>query len=325
MTLLYTFEGGLAAVIWTDVVQLCIYLAGTLVALGMLLHQVPGGWAGMHAIAAEKFRVFNFSFSLSAPYTFWAGIIGGTFLTMASHGTDQLMVQRLLAAKNERDSKKALLASGLAILFQFTLFLVVGIALFAHYRLPAESFGKADRIFPTFIVNGLPRGLAGLLVAAVLAAAMSNLSAALNSLSTSSMVDFYLRLRPKTEEISRMKLSRLLTVVWAAILFGLAMLSRRGGRVLELGLSIASVAYGAMLGVFLLGILTKRANAPGAFVGMICGLALNLFLWLAPGITKEATGVTVAWTWYVTLGTIVTFAIGYLTSCLFREKSPTNA
>ena len=316
MTLLYTFEGGLAAVIWTDVVQLCIYLAGTLVALATLLHQIPGGLSGMHAIAAEKFRVFDFSLSISAPYTFWAGIIGGTFLTMASHGTDQLMVQRLLAAKSERESKKALLVSGIAILFQFTLFLIVGIALYTYYQLPAESFGKADRIFPTFIVNGLPRGLSGLLVAAVLAAAMSNLSAALNSLSTSSMVDFYLRLRPSTDERLRMRLSRWLTVFWAIILFGLALLSRRGGRVLELGLSIASVAYGAMLGVFLLGILTKRANALGAFAGMVCGLALNLFLWLAPDLTKQLSRFTVAWTWYVTLGTIVTFAIGYMVSLL---------
>jgi SSS family transporter len=324
MTLLYTFEGGLAAVIWTDVVQLCIYFAGTLVALGMLLHKIPGGWSGMHALAADKFHIFNFSLSPSTPYTFWAGIIGGTFLTMASHGTDQLMVQRLLAAKSERESKKALLASGMAILFQFTLFLLVGVALYAHYRLPVESFGKSDRIFPIFIVNGLPGGLAGLLVAAVLAAAMSNLSAALNSLSTSSMIDFYLRLRPSVDELTRMRLSRALTVIWALILFGLALLSRRGGRVLELGLSIASVSYGAMLGVFLLGILTKRTNARGALIGMICGLALNLFLWLAPGVTKEVTGLTVAWTWYVTLGTIVTFSVGYLTSLLVGGKLKTN-
>jgi Na+/proline symporter len=233
---------------------------------------------------------------------------------MASHGTDQLMVQRLLAAKSERESKKALLASGVAILFQFTLFLIVGIALYCHYQLPAGTFGKADRIFPTFIVNGLPRGLAGLLVAAVLAAAMSNLSAALNSLSTSSMVDFYLRARPLTDEQSRMRLSRGFTLVWAVVLFGLALLSRRGGRVLELGLSIASVAYGAMLGVFLLGILTKRANARGALAGMIGGLSLNLFLWLAPDLSKHLTGFSVAWTWYVTLGTIVTFSVGYIVS-----------
>jgi solute:Na+ symporter, SSS family len=321
MTLLYTFEGGLTAVIWTDVVQLCIYVAGSLIAFGTLLHLIPGGWTGLHAMAAEKFRVFDFSRSLATPYTFWAGIIGGTFLTMASHGTDQLMVQRLLAAKTERDSKKALLASGVAVLFQFTLFLVVGIALFGYYRLPSASFGKGDRIFPTFIVNELPRGMAGLLVAAVLAAAMSNLSAALNSLSTSSMVDFYLRWRPLNNEQRRTRLSRVFTAVWACILFALALLSRRGGRVLETGLSIASVAYGAMLGVFLLGILTKRANARGAFVGMVCGLAVNLFLWLAPNAARNLLGVSIAWTWYVTLGTIVTFAIGYAASLILPRSA----
>jgi len=322
LTLLYTFEGGLTAVIWTDVVQLCIYVAGSLVAFASLLHQIPGGSTGLHSIAAEKFRILDFSHSLTTPYTFWAGIIGGTFLTMASHGTDQLMVQRLLAAKGERDSKKALLASGVAVLFQFTLFLLVGVALFAYYRLPSASFGKADRIFPTFIVQELPRGMAGLLVAAVLAAAMSNLSAALNSLSTSSMVDFYLRWRPLDNEERRTALSRVFTGVWACILFALALLSRRGGRVLELGLSIASVAYGAMLGVFLLGILTKRANARGAFMGMVCGLAMNLFLWLAPDAARYLLGVSVAWTWYVTLGTIVTFAIGYVAS--FLPLRPTH-
>src|SRR5205814_10454506 len=165
------------------------------------------------------------------PCTCWAGIVDGTFLAVASHGTDRLMVQRLLAAKNERDSKKALLASGIAILFQFTLFLLVGIALFAHYRLPVANFGKADRIFPSFIVTGLPRGLAGLLVAAVLAAAMSNLSAALNSLSTSSMVDFFLRLRPLADESTRMRLSRAFTATWAVVLFGLALLRSEERRV----------------------------------------------------------------------------------------------
>src|SRR4051794_4783012 len=322
LTLLYTFEGGLTAVIWTDVVQLCIYVAGSLIAFATLLHLIPGGWTGLHAVAAEKFRVFDFSGSLATPYTFWAGITGGTFLTMASHGTDQLMVQRLLAAKNERDSNKALLASGVAVLFQFTLFLIVGVALFAYYRLPSANFGKADRIFPTFIVQQLPRGMAGLLVAAVLAAAMSNLSAALNSLSTSSMMDFYLRWRPSENEQQRTRLSRVFTAVWACILFALALLSRRGGRVLELGLSIASVAYGAMLGVFLLGILTKRANARGAFIGMMCGLALNLFLWLAPTTATHVIGFSIAWTWYVTVGTIVTFTIGYLTSLISVKESP---
>ena len=167
--------------------------------------------------------------------------------------------------------------------------------------------------------------MAGLLVAAVLAAAMSNLSAALNSLSTSSMMDFFLRLRPLADESTRMRLSRAFTATWAVVLFGLALLSRRGGRVLELGLSIASVAYGAMLGVFLLGILTKRASPRGAFIGMICGLVLNLFLWLAPDTAKHVVGFSIAWTWYVTLGTIVTFTIGYLNSLITVKEPPSNA
>ncbi len=197
LTMIYTFEGGMAAVIWTDVVQTVIYVGGTLVGFFTILHAVPGGWTAVHAMAdaAGKFRVFDFSPVLHKTYTFWAGIIGGTFLTTASHGTDQLMVQRLLSARSERQSKAALLSSGVAILFQFTLFLVVGVMLFAFYR-GVHPAGSSDRIFPTFIVQHMPHGISGLLIAAILAAAMSNLSAALNSLSSTSIVDFYLRRNP---------------------------------------------------------------------------------------------------------------------------------
>src|SRR5690348_5613581 len=237
LTLVYTFEGGMAAVIWTDVVQLAIYIGATIVGLFTLLHQVPGGWSTIHGMAAAsgKFRVFDFSMNFFRTYTFWAGIIGGTFLTTASHGTDQLMVQRLLSARNERESKLALLSSGAAILFQFTLFLGVGVTLWAFYRLfpPAVAFTRSDRIFPSFVVNQMPRGISGLLIAAILAAAMSNLSAALNSLSSSSVVDFYLRRRPGMAEDQRLRISRLATIVWGLILFALAIVSRRGGRVVE--------------------------------------------------------------------------------------------
>src|SRR6266581_497824 len=309
LTLIYTFEGGMTAVIWTDVVQMGIYIGGTLVGFFTLLHLVPGGWSAIHGIAssAGKLQIFDFSPSFKVTYTFWAGIIGGTFLTTASHGTDQLMVQRLLAARNERQSKTALLSSGAAILFQFALFLLVGVLLFVYYRLspPAAPFGRSDRIFPTFIVTHMPHGISGLLIAAILAAAMSNLSAALNSLSSSSIVDFYLRRNPGASERTRLAASRLSTILWGVVLFGLAILSRRGGRVVEVGLSIASVAYGALLGVFLLGVLTRRANERGAMVGMAFGFAIELYIWLA---TK------VPWTWYVTIGTCVTFSVGYAAS-----------
>lgn len=316
LTLLYTFEGGLAAVIWTDVVQTAIYVGGTIVGLGVILHLVPGGWAHVHEIAVVhgKLRVFDFTPSFWQPYTFWAAFIFGTFFITASHGTDQLIVQRLLAARNQRQSVAALLASGAAIFFQFGLFLFVGIMLFAYYMLPSSHFGRADRIYPTFIVNQMPHGISGLLVAAILAAAMSNLSAALNSLSSSTMVDLYLRLRPVSDEAKRIRLSRVATIFWAMVLFALAVLSlHRVGRVVEVGLQIASVAYGALLGVFLLGVLTRRANQVGAMVGMLCGLATEVYLWL---------GTPVPYTWWVMIGTTVTFATGYILSVVLAPSKP---
>lgn len=318
LTLIYTFEGGMVAVIWTDVIQMGIYIAGTLIGFFTLLHLVPGGWQTVHAtaVAANKLRVLDFTPTFSKTYTFWSGIVGGTFLTCASHGTDQLMVQRLLAARNEFQAKVALLTSGIAILLQFTLFLLLGAALFVFYRQfpPAAPFGGSDRIFPSFIVQQMPHGIAGLLIAAILAAAMSNLSAAVNSLSASTVVDFHQRFIPSRDENSPMRFSRLMTVIWGVILFFLAILSRQGGHVVEVGLAIASVAYGAMLGVFLLGVLTRRANELGAAIGMLCGLALNLYLWL---------WAAVPFTWYVPFGTAATCILGYLFSILFaRRESP---
>src|SRR5256885_7733407 len=239
LTLIYTFEGGLAAVIWTDVVQTAIYVGGTLVGVATIIHYVPGGWSHVHQIAlvSGKLRVFDFTPTFWKPYTFWAGVIGGAFLTTASHGTDQLIVQRLLAARSQRQSVAALLSSGAAILVHVGLFLLLGVMLFAYYMVPSSHFGKADRIYPTFIVTHMPHGISGLLIAAILAAAMSNLSAALNSLSSSSMVDFYLRLKPQLDDRRRLLLSRLMTFVWALILFGLAVLSlHKVGRVVEVGL-----------------------------------------------------------------------------------------
>jgi solute:Na+ symporter, SSS family len=314
LTLIYTFEGGLAAVIWTDVVQTFIYVGGTLVGLFTIIHLVPGGWPAIHeaASSAGKWQMFDFSPNVWKPYTFWAGVIGGAFLTTASHGTDQLIVQRLLAARNQKQSVTALLSSGVAILFQFALFLVVGVMLFAYYHEPSKAFGKADFIYPTFIVSRMPHGISGLLIAAILAAAMSNLSAALNSLSSSSMMDFYLRARPETDDKRRIQLSRLSTFVWAVLLFVLAVLSlHKVSRVVEVGLSIASVAYGALLGVFLLGVLTRRAKQSGAMIGMLCGFAVELYIWL---------GTRIPWTWYVLIGTVITFAVGYLFSWLMASK-----
>src|SRR5271168_2484164 len=187
LTLIYTFEGGMRAVIWTDVAQFALYLSGSVAAFFLLLHKISGGWpevTNAAAAAGGKLRVFDFAFSLTKSYTFWSGLLGGTFLTMASHGTDQTMVQRLLAARNERDSKTALLASGAIIFFQFALFLTIGVMLFVymqHAGLPVPG-NDTDRIFPEFIVRDMPAGLSGLVLASIFAIAMSNASGSLNSL-----------------------------------------------------------------------------------------------------------------------------------------------
>ncbi len=328
LTLIYTFEGGLAAVIWTDVVQMGIYAAGILLALWILLGRVPGGWPVIHSVAAAagKFTLWDFSLNLTTTYTFWAGLIGGCFLTMASHGTDQLMVQRLLAARNLRDSQRALLSSGVLIFVQFSLFLLIGAGLFVYYAQAASGahFASADQVFPAFIVSKFPTGFAGLMIAAILAAAMSNLSAALNSLSSTSVIDLYLRYRPAANAARRNVVARVSTIAWAIVLFLLAILSRSGGHVVELGLSIASVAYGSLLGVFLLGVLTSKANESGTIVGMLFGFILNVMLWLQPHALHillaghSMTITKIAWTWYVVFGAVFTFVTGYLASCFFQ-------
>jgi solute:Na+ symporter, SSS family len=330
LTLIYTFEGGLAAVIWTDVVQTTIYVSGTLVGLFTIIHLVPGGWAHIHdvASAANKFRVLDFTPSFWKPYTFWAAVVFGASFVTASHGTDQLIVQRLLAARNYRQSVIALLSSGVAIFFLFALFLTVGVMLFAYYLLPAANFGTPDRIYPTFVVTHMPHGISGLLIAAILAAAMSNLSAALNSLSSSTVMDFYLRIKTfnrrdrrasaeggegNSADQQRMRLSRLVTVVWAIVLFVLAVLClHRVSRVVEVGLQIASIAYGALLGAFLLGVLTPRANQVGTGIGMLFGLATEIYLWKFTAVP---------FTWWVMIGTTVTFATGHIASIAMRRSS----
>lgn len=327
LTLVYTFEGGMAAVIWTDVIQMGLYVAGTIIALFTLGGKISGGWSAVHAIAggAGKLQMFDFTLNLTSTYTFWAGVIGGAFLTMASHGTDQLMVQRLLAAKNLREARVSLLASGGVVLLQFTLFLVIGAGLFVFYGQHPDllTVKGSDRLFPAFIVQQMPVGIAGLLIAAILAAAMSNLSAALNSLSSTTIVDFYLKLRPDASDARRNLLSRTATLVWAAVLVAIAIYSVKvggKGHVVEMGLSIASVAYGALLGVFLLGTLTRYATEFGATVGMIVGFALNLALYLPKITPMHSLHVgafalsDIAYTWYVLIGSVVTFAVGSLLS-----------
>ena len=329
LTLLYTLEGGLTAVIWTDVIQLTIYIAGTFVALFVAVHAVPGGWSEVSRVAhaaGGKFTVFDFHFNWTQPYLFWTGLVGGIFLNTASHGTDQLIVQQLLAARSRRQSQGALLASGVVVLLQFTLFLVVGVVLYTFYQHfpPVVPFKRPDQIYPTFVITQLPVGLCGLLTAAILAAGMANLSAALNSLASSTVMDFY---KPFSRQVADdehyLRISRLATLVWGALIITIALGAQYLQRsALELALTVASIPYGSMLGIFLLGILTKRANSRGALVGALCALAT---------LALVMRYTSVAWTWYAAIGTVVTFAVGFLVSLSTmeraaapRESSPVN-
>jgi SSS family transporter len=297
LTLVYTFEGGIAAVIWTDLVQLVIYISGSLLAAYMLVQLVPGGWSAIlaDARAAGKLRAISFSFDVTVPFTFWGGLIGGCFLTMASHGTDQLLVQRLLTCRNQRESQLALIVSGFVVFAQFALFLTIGMMLHAYYAThPLPAMASNDEIFPAFIVRSLPHGIAGLVIAAIFAAAMSNLSGSLNSLASTTVIDFYQPLtRGRVSDARLLALSRWLTAAWGIVLIGIAIAARGWGSVFTVGLTIASIVYGPMLGAFLLGILTTTARQGDVMIGIFWALvamvAINRFTPLA-------------WTWYVLVG-----------------------
>jgi len=315
LTILYTFEGGMKAVIWTDVAQLLLYLTGSAVTLGFLLHVIPGGWSEVTQVAAaagNKLQFLDFSFSLVTKYTFWSGIVGGAFLTMASHGTDQTIVQRLLAARNENDSRKALLTSGGIVLVQFALFLMVGVLLyvFAQHSPLVAAGERTDRVLPLFLAREMPVGLAGLMLASIVAVAMSNASGSLNSLAASSILDFSVAAgRQEGEKL--LSLSRRMTLVWGAVLMALGFVFMRWDRVLELGLTVASFPFGCLLGLFLLGTLDKRANTVGALVGMFCGLSAIVAVWKFS---------SVAYTWYVLFGSCVTFLVGSAVSRIAPDQ-----
>jgi SSS family transporter len=312
LVLIYTFEGGMKAVIWTDVAQFVLYFFGSLAAFFLLLHRIPGGWSSVVAAAApaQKFRFLDVSFSFTNPaklFTFWSGVVGGTFFTMGSHGTDQTIVQRLLAARSERDSKLALLASGVVIFVQFVVFLVLGVMLYAWHGAPAVVAGRSyDSVFPDFIVSAMPSGARGALLASILAVAMSNASGSLNSLAASSMVDFkHLRgLRELENDPKRLlSRSRWMTLVWGIALAALATI--QWGPMLEAGLTIAAITLGSLLGLFLLTFLFSRATAAGVLIGMFAGLAAILYARFRTPLL---------WTWYVPLSAGITFGVGALIS-----------
>jgi solute:Na+ symporter, SSS family len=328
-TILYTYLGGMTAVIWTDVIQLVIYLVGAVIAARILLDKIPGGWNEVVQVggAAGKFAWFDFTLTLTKGYTFWSGVIGGAFLTTATHGTDQLMVQRYLCANSVKQARVALLSSGALVFVQFMLFLLIGAMLYVYYtgHAPQEIAAftlngrlQTDRIFPHFIVTHLPAGIVGLVIAAIFAAAMSTLSSSLNSSAATAVGDFYLPLTGgRKSDAHYLKVSRVLTALWGLVQITVALVAiKLSSRVVDEVLGIASFTNGVILGVFFLGTFTKRVGQTAAFVGILVGAAVMLYVKLYTGIS---------WQWYVLIGSLTTFMFGWLTSLVLNEKPRAEA
>ena len=317
--ILFTLIGGIEAIVWIEVAQLCIYIGGAIAATVVLAGQIPGGLAGAIDLGTsfDKFRFLDFAFDLTKTYTFWSGVVGGAFLTMSTHGTDQYMVQRYLCTDRPQKASAALLVSGVIVLLQFTFFLFIGVLLFGFYRpdrlaeygakAPAAPFGATDQVFPDFITNHLPTGLSGLVVAAIFAAAMSS---SLNSIAATVTSDLYAPLRKGRTDRHYLNVARVVTVVAGIVQIAVGIAMQHSGQsALGIVLSIASLINGPILGVFLLGWMRANAGRAAAFAGMIAGLIVITFVWRA---TK------IAWPWYTLIGSMTTLIIGSLVSVIPR-------
>lgn len=319
-TLVYTYYGGLSAVVWVDVIQMFIYIFGGLAAFYVLLQVVPDGWSGIVAAAApaEKFRVLHWEGGFADGKWLITGLIGGAFLSMASHGVDHIIVQRLLASPSLRDARKALITSGLIVIGQFLLFLLVGVGLFAFYQ--GQQFGTPDEIFPRFIVEQLPTGIKGLVIAGILAAAMSTVASSINSLASSTTHDIYAPLTRREEDhVHLMKMGKLFTLAWGVILVSVALLFQfvpPGTTLVVIALQIASFTYGGLLGGFLLGMVSKRARQRDAIIGMATAIVLMASLWAAQQfgvIDKVVDGL-----WFSLIGSAIVVAVGSISARLGR-------
>lgn len=332
-TVLYTYHGGMRAVVWTDVIQTLVYVGGAVGAVVLLGDGIAGGWSTVwaEAGAAGKMAGFDASLTLRQPHTVFAGLLGGGFLAMASHGADQLIVQRLLASSSLPDARKALIGSGIFVIAQFALFLTIGLGLWVFYD--GTSFPAPDKIFPTYIVQEMPAGLTGVVIAAILAAAMSTISGSINSLAAATTHDLWVPLRGAgASPAALLRVSKRFTLVWAAFLIGGALLYRAEGTpVVVIALSVASFTYGGLLGGFFLALGWPRAIQRDAILGMAIGIgAMSLIVFAGriisavPALTGVLTPfVGIAWPWFVLIGTTITLVVGILSS--FTHPAPTGA
>jgi solute:Na+ symporter, SSS family len=317
--IVYTMRGGVSAVIWTDVVQLFVYVAGALVVVFALLSQIHGGWDAVLETgrAAGKFQMWDFSIDPKRTYTLWAGLLGGIALTLSTHGTDQYLVQRFLSAKSMQAARGGLVVSGLVVFVQFVLFLLIGVMLYTFYLqtpLPV-ALAHTDQILPIYIIHSLRNGAAGFIVAAIVAAA---LSPSINAMAATTVNDFYSKyVNPRADETTLMRVSKQATVFWGVVqtLVALAAQTMKQS-VLDAGLSVLSLASGSVLGAFLIGTLLPGVGSTATLIGMIAGLAAMVVVW---------AWTPIAWTWYVFIGSFVTVAVAWTLSFVVREAPPGKA
>src|SRR5262245_62044304 len=342
LTALYTALGGIKAVVWTDVIQACIMFGSLGFAIWSLLRAIPGGWQGatvalnqphdwqFFSSGVEASRTFgeNVRSILESEYTIWAALIGSTFTTLATHGTDQDMDQRMLTAKDHHRSRLSFILSGLADLPLVMAFLFVGMLLWAFYQEPGK-----DAPFAYYIVHELPPGVRGVLIAGIFATAMGSLSTALNALATSFTEDWY---RPyirknasqteivRAARVSTMFFSILLILIGSATAYAKIVLN---ARIIPIVLGIFGYTYGSLLGVFLVGLLTKRrGNEAGNLFAMICGFlvvavlsGLHNDIWTLLHPNTAGSGHPALWApawlpriefpWRIAFGAVVTFAV----------------
>ena len=313
--IIYTVRGGVSAVIWTDVVQMFVYLAGALLVFFGLLRLIHGGWDEVVAVAgaAGHFQIFDLSTNPRTVYTLWAGLLGGVALTLSTHGTDQFLVQRLLSARSAREASTGLVLSGLIVFVQFVLFLVIGTMLFTYYQqtpLP-RPLTRTDEVLPLFVITSLPHGISGFIIAAIVAAA---LSPSINALAATTVNDFYVKyVRPDAGEGELMRVSRRATIVWGvaqiAVALGAQFVTRS---VLDSGLAVLSLAAGPVLGAFLTGVLTRRVGPRAMLIGMLVGCAVVGRVWW--------TG-AVGWTWFAFIGATVTALVALVCSFVVPERA----
>ena len=326
ITLVYSYIGGIKAVIWTDFIQMFIYIAGAIASMIIIFDLLPSGWSDVTKFAepGNKFQIFN----ISMPDSFWGlftgnygligGLIGGAFLAMASHGTDQLIVQRLLTCKDKISSQKAVIFSGIIVFFQFGMFLLIGLMLYALYQgadfktleFNSVKLSKSDEIFPMFIVQNLPTGLAGLVVAGLLSASMSTLSSTFNSLASTTIYDLLKGKKFLSDTLNELKYSRIATIFWAIVIMGTGLLFQsETNPAVDFALKIQSLIYGGLLGVFLLGIFQKRANLKNAIISYTFAIIFLSLLFILP---KFNIIPAINLTWFTFFGVVITFLISHI-------------